>query len=59
VKITSIGPDAVIHRYLAPKWPFLPTGGAGAAVDGGRLNRAGVEALYLSVAPEIALEEYS
>jgi RES domain-containing protein len=58
VKITRIGPDAVFHRYLTPKWAFLPISGAGAAIDGGRFNRPGVEALYLSVAPQTALEEY-
>jgi RES domain-containing protein len=58
VKITRIGPDAVYHRYLTPRWAFLPTSGAGAAGDGGRFNRPGVEALYLSEAPQTALEEY-
>ncbi|TCM76351.1 RES domain-containing protein [Rhizobium sp. BK068] len=58
MKITRIGPNAVIHRYLTPKWAFLPTSGAGAAIDGGRFNRPGVEALYLSLAPQTALEEY-
>ncbi|WP_105401675.1 MULTISPECIES: RES family NAD+ phosphorylase [unclassified Neorhizobium] len=58
MKITGIGPDAVFHRYLTPKWAFLPTSGAGAAIDGGRFNRPGVEALYLSVGPQTALEEY-
>jgi len=58
VKIIRIGPDAVFHRYLTPKWAFLPTSGAGAAGDGGRFNRPGVEALYLSVAPQTALDEY-
>ena len=58
MKITRIGPDAVYHRYLTPRWAFLPTSGAGAAGDGGRFNRPGVEALYLSEAPQTALEEY-
>lgn len=58
MKITRIGPDAVFHRYLTPKWAFLPISGAGAAIDGGRFNRPGVEALYLSGAPQTALEEY-
>lgn len=52
MKITRIGPDAVFHRYLTPKWAFLPISGAGAAIDGGRFNRPGVEALYLSGAPK-------
>lgn len=58
MKITRIGPDDIFHRYLTPKWAFLPTSGAGAAIDGGRFNRPGVEALYLSRAPQTALEEY-
>ncbi|WP_245470224.1 hypothetical protein [Mesorhizobium sp. M7A.F.Ca.MR.362.00.0.0] len=33
---------------VTPKWAFLPTSGAGAAIDGGRFNRPGVEALYLT-----------
>ncbi|TIO05675.1 MAG: RES domain-containing protein, partial [Mesorhizobium sp.] len=36
---------------LTPKWAFLPTSGAGAAMDGGRFNRPGIEALYLGVHP--------
>nr|WP_281409665.1 RES domain-containing protein [Rhizobium laguerreae] len=43
---------------MTPKWAFLPISGAGAAIDGGRFNRPGVEALYLSGAPQTALEEY-
>ncbi|MDI6029351.1 RES family NAD+ phosphorylase [Corticibacterium sp. UT-5YL-CI-8] len=58
MKIAGIGPDDIFHRYLTPKWAFLPTSGAGAAIDGGRFNRPGVEALYLSQAPQTALEEY-
>jgi len=58
VKVTRVGPDEIFHRYLTPKWAFLPTSGAGAAIDGGRFNRPGVEALYLSRAPQTALEEY-
>lgn len=58
MKITRVRPDEIFHRYLTPKWAFLPTSGAGAAIDGGRFNRPGVEALYLSRAPQTALEEY-
>ena len=46
------------YRYLTPKWAFLPLSGAGAASAGGRFNRPGVEALYLSGAPDTALAEY-
>lgn len=58
MKIARVGPDEIFHRYLTPKWAFLPTSGAGAAVDGGRFNRPGVEALYLSRSNQTALEEY-
>jgi RES domain-containing protein len=37
---------------------FSATSGAGAAIDGGRFNRPGVEALYLSRSAQTALEEY-
>ncbi len=58
MKTASLGPGEVYHRYLTPKWAFLPTSGAGAATDGGRFNRPGVEALYLSRSAQTALEEY-
>jgi len=59
VKARRIGPEReVFHRFLTPKWAYLPLSGAGAASDGGRFNRPGVEALYLSKAPQTALEEY-
>jgi RES domain-containing protein len=58
VKFTRVGPDEIFHRYLTPKWAFVPSSGAGAAADGGRFNRPGIEALYLSRAPQTALEEY-
>ena len=53
-----VGPDAIFHRFHSPDWAHLPTSGAGAAANGGRFNRPGVEALYLSVEPETALAEY-
>jgi RES domain-containing protein len=58
VKIVRLGPDEVFHRFLTPKWAFIPLSGVGAAIDGGRFNRPGVEALYLSRTVETALEEY-
>ncbi|WP_446721252.1 RES domain-containing protein [Mesorhizobium sp. 113-3-3] len=48
MKVTRVGPDEIFHRYLTPKWAFLPTSGAGAAMDGGRFNLPGIEALYVS-----------
>ncbi len=58
MKVAHIGSDEIFHRYLTPKWAFLPASGAGAAIDGGRFNRPGVEALYLSRSAQTALEEY-
>lgn len=58
MKLIGLGPDDVFHRYLTPKWAFVPTSGAGAAAEGGRFNRPGVEALYLARTPDTALEEY-
>ena len=40
--------DASFYRLNTPKYSSTPTSGAGAALRGGRLNRPGVEALYLS-----------
>ena len=53
----ALGPSNY-YRYLTPKWAYLPLSGAGAASAGGRFNRPGVEALYLSAEPETALAEY-
>lgn len=50
--------DAVAYRVHQPKWSFAPTSGAGAGTHGGRANRPGVNALYLSLALETALAEY-
>jgi RES domain-containing protein len=58
LKIIRLGPNEIFHRYVTPKWAFLPLSGAGAALGGGRFNRPGAEALYLSRAPQTALEEY-
>jgi len=58
VILTRFDPATVFYRFLTPKWAFLPTSGAGAAEHGGRFNRPGVEALYLSVEVETALAEY-
>jgi RES domain-containing protein len=57
LKLIGLGPDEVFHRYVTPKWAFAPTSGAGAAAEGGRFNRPGVEALYLARSVETALEE--
>lgn len=53
----ALGPGNY-YRYLTPKWAYLPLSGAGATRGGGRFNRPGVEALYLSAEPDTALAEY-
>jgi RES domain-containing protein len=58
VRLVRIGPAAVYYRFLTPEWAYLPTSGAGAAQNGGRFNRPGIEALYLSGDVETALAEY-
>ncbi len=57
MKVVGLGPDEVFHRYVTPKWAFAPTSGAGAATEGGRFNRPGIEALYLARSADTALEE--
>lgn len=54
--VTSL--NAVAYRVHQPKWAFAPTSGAGAGTYGGRANRPGINALYLSLALETALMEY-
>ena len=44
---------------MAPKWSHAPLGGGGAAARGGRFNRPGQVALYMSSDLETALAEYS
>lgn len=46
------------YRVHSPKWAFQPTSGRGAGTYGGRANRPGVDALYLSLDTETALAEY-
>jgi RES domain-containing protein len=49
---------AVAYRVHDPKWASAPASGAGAGKYGGRANRPGVNALYLSLELETALAEY-
>lgn len=48
----------VAYRIHHPKWAHAPVSGAGAGTYGGRVNRPGVNALYLSLDLETALAEY-
>ena len=43
------------YRVHQPKWAMAPASGAGAAKHGGRVNRPGVAALYLSLDTETAI----
>jgi RES domain-containing protein len=56
--VRDLGEEETLYRFLVPRWSPTPTSGAGAAIKGGRFNRPGVEALYLSRKAEVALEEY-
>lgn len=47
-----------LFRGHVPQWASHPVSGAGAAVRGGRFNREGIEALYLSLDETTALREY-
>lgn len=58
MRVIQLGPRETLFRMLTPEWSFLPTSGAGAAKDGGRFNRPGVEALYLSRSEQTAIAEY-
>lgn len=51
------GPEA-FYRVITPVYASTPRSGAGAARQGGRFNRAGQEALYLSRDEVTALAEY-
>lgn len=50
--------DRICYRMHSPQWAGSPVSGAGAARQGGRLNRAGVEALYLATETQTAIAEY-
>ncbi|KNG95519.1 RES family NAD+ phosphorylase [Pseudaestuariivita atlantica] len=55
--LARLGPDAIFYRCLTPRWSYDPLSGAGAASLGGRFNRPGVPALYLSQEIETAFKE--
>lgn len=46
------------YRVIVPAFARMPSSGMGAARQGGRFNRPGQEALYLSLETETALAEY-
>jgi RES domain-containing protein len=43
---------------LTPRWAYAPTSGAGAALHGGRANRRGIDAIYVSTDAQTAIAEY-
>lgn len=56
--LVDLPPGTPLFRAHTPQWASRPTSGAGAALRGGRFNREGVEALYLSLDEVTALREY-
>ncbi|MCA0241257.1 MAG: RES family NAD+ phosphorylase [Proteobacteria bacterium] len=56
--LCDLPPGTTLFRAHAPRWASLPMSGAGAAARGGRFNREGVQALYLSLEELTALREY-
>ena len=55
--LAELGP-VTAYRMHAPKWATAPTSGAGAAAHGGRANRPGTSAIYLSLEAQTAVREY-
>lgn len=52
------GRDRAFYRVISPAFAAQPLSGQGAARQGGRFNRPGHEALYLSIDEATALAEY-
>lgn len=53
-----LAPAETFYRMHTPRWAMAPMSGAGAANVGGRFNRPGVPALYLSSETATAIAEY-
>ena len=49
--------EGLVYRAHDPQWSWKPLSGEGARRNGGRFNRPGVPALYLSFAPLTAIRE--
>jgi len=58
VIVRPLHPAETFYRFITPRWAHTPTSGAGAARFGGRFNRPGIKALYLSRHVETAAAEY-
>lgn len=54
----DLPPGTTLFRAHTPRWASQPLSGAGAASGGGRFNRQGTQALYLSLDELTALREY-
>ena len=51
--------QAVVYRAHDPRWAWTPLSGEGARRRGGRFNRLGLPALYLSFSVSTAIREVS
>lgn len=56
--VRPLHPAETFYRFITPRWSHTPTSGAGAARFGGRFNRPGIDAVYLSRCIETAIAEY-
>lgn len=56
--VTTVDVAFELFRAHTPQWASAPLSGAGAAKQGGRLNRPGVNALYLAASDVTAIAEY-
>ncbi len=56
--LVDLPAGTTLYRAHTPQWASRPLSGKGAALQGGRFNRPGVPALYLSLDAETALSEY-
>ncbi len=56
--IAPVGAARRYWRIVSPRWSHAPLSGEGAARHGGRWNRPGQPALYLSESIETAFAEY-
>jgi len=58
VIVRPLHPAETFYRFITPRWSHTPTSGAGASRFGGRFNRPGIDAIYLSRHIETAAAEY-
>ncbi|MCE7031964.1 RES family NAD+ phosphorylase [Lysobacter sp. GX 14042] len=58
MRYSRLGVGTPLYRAHNPRWASQPMSGAGAARSGGRFNRQGIEALYLSLDIQTSAAEY-